>query len=141
MSSFSLHITSVFDQTALQPRHSCKCLANSEFEALFRTFLLCSVSLSFKHLEVCPTYLKPHSNGISYTTDPSHGTDLSRCSFWHFFCPDSKGVRWQSLKSAVHTVSIPNFFALAFKLCEMSWKYGITARRLFKTCLFCLPVS
>uniref|UniRef100_A0A6B0UEA3 Putative secreted protein n=1 Tax=Ixodes ricinus TaxID=34613 RepID=A0A6B0UEA3_IXORI len=80
-SLLSLTTTSVPDQSVVQFLHSSRCLANSEFAALFFTFLLCSVKRSVKHRDVWPTYLKPHAKGISYTTPTLHGTDFSLCAF------------------------------------------------------------
>uniref|UniRef100_A0A6B0UE79 Putative secreted protein n=1 Tax=Ixodes ricinus TaxID=34613 RepID=A0A6B0UE79_IXORI len=81
MSFRSLCRTSVSDQCALQLLHSSMCFAISESAACMRTFLLCSSNLSLRHLEVCPTYLNPHVNGISYTTFSLQGTENSRWAF------------------------------------------------------------
>uniref|UniRef100_A0A6B0U5F8 Putative secreted protein n=1 Tax=Ixodes ricinus TaxID=34613 RepID=A0A6B0U5F8_IXORI len=56
---------SVCDQCAVQSLRSLMCLAISELCAFIFTFLLRSTNLSFTHLAVCRTYLKPHSCGIS----------------------------------------------------------------------------
>lgn len=59
--------------------HSPICIAISEFDGFIFTFFKCSSRISFTHLDVCPTYLKPQA---SKTTLCWHGTDRSRFAFW-----------------------------------------------------------
>lgn len=122
-----------WSDTKKQLPHCSRWCDRSEFAALVFTFLLCSVTRSFKHLPVGLINVYTQARCISYTTCTY--LTLPLCFFEQhvfFLWNEAKRDRWKSFRN---TRSTPKPRAISFRLCGIMWNTGMTTLRSVKRSL------